>query len=187
MVDHLLERDASLDDDACTCIPATARQIIEKQFECLPLEHRELLEAASVAGVEFTPAQLPEDADIESNSARLEEQCEELVRSGQFLQKRGVAAWSDGVVAARYRFRHALHQEVLYDHISPTRRARLHQQIGERLEAGHGARADEIAGELAMHFERGFDPERAAGYLATLAETPRHRSANDSSLRPEAV
>ena len=46
----------------------------------------------------------------------------------------------------------------------------LHLRTGERLERGHGERAGEIAGELAMHFEHGRDFERAARYREQAGE-----------------
>jgi benzoate/toluate 1,2-dioxygenase reductase subunit len=49
----------------------------------------------------------------------------------------------------------------------------LHQRIGRRLEQAYGARADELASELAVHFERGRDPERAIAYLERAAPLTR--------------
>ena len=54
-----------------------------------------------------------------------------------------------------YRFQHALYQQVLYERLGTARRVQLHRRIGARLEAGYGARAGEIAAQLAVHFERG--------------------------------
>ena len=49
------------------------------------------------------------------------------------------------------------------------RRLRLHRRIGLREEAGYGAQAREHAAELAMHFERGQDYQRAVHYLQQAA------------------
>jgi len=78
---------------------------------------------------------------------------------------------------------HALYQEVLYEQISASRRIRLHRQIGEREEAGHGERAREIADELAVHFERGRDYERAVRYLEQAGQRAVQRSANREAER----
>ena len=94
-----------------------------------------------------------------------------------------MATWPDGTVSGRYGFRHALYQQVLYQQIAEARRIRLHRQIGERLEAGYGERAKEIAPELAMHFERGRDYERAVRYLhAGRGECHCARSAHPKPL-----
>jgi predicted ATPase len=54
---------------------------------------------------------------------------------------------------------------------------RWHRQVGERLEAGYGAQARDIAAELAMHFDRGRDLERAVQYLQIAGEQAVKRSA----------
>jgi len=187
-VDHLLAGDA--DGNAAVSgnleragIADSVRPMIEKHLETLPIDDQGLLEAASVAGAEFSAAALSAALDCDDTSAdRVEHQCKELARHTRFLDESGVTHWPDGTVAGRYRFHHALYQEVLYDRVSLARRIRLHRKIGERIEAGHGSRAGEIAAELAMHFERGGDHRRATTYLAASAETALHRSANDAAI-----
>ena len=68
-------------------------------------------------------------------------------------------------MASRYRFGHALYQEVVYDRIPVGCRTWLHQRIGEWEEQAYGACAGERGTELAMHFERGQDYRRAVHYL----------------------
>jgi hypothetical protein len=58
------------------------------------------------------------------------------------------------------------------------RRARLHRRCGVRLEIGYGARARERAAELAVHFSRGRDFERAVRYLQLAADQAFQRSAH---------
>jgi len=71
---------------------------------------------------------------------------------------------------------------VLYDRVTPTRRARLHRQIGLRLEAGYGQAARTIAAELATHFVRGRDRPRAVHYLELAAEQALNRSAHREAI-----
>ena len=85
----------------------------------------------------------------------MEAQCDALARQQQLVQARGTAVWPDGTVTARYGFRHALYQELLYEQVPVRRRVRWHQQIGTRLEEAFGPRAGEIAAELAVHFAAG--------------------------------
>jgi tetratricopeptide (TPR) repeat protein len=85
--------------------------------------------------------------------------------------------WPDGTLTARYAFGHHLHQELLYDRLSLSRRARLHQRIGRRLESAYGDGAAARAGELALHFSRARDDERTARYLKAAAEHALGRSA----------
>lgn len=108
----------------------------------------------------------------------VEAQCDAIAQQGPFLQPHGPSTWPDGTVAARYGFIHALYQEVLYARIPAGRRTRLHHQIGARQEIAYGAHAREIAAELATHFERGQDLQRAVQYLLYAGENAERRSAH---------
>jgi hypothetical protein len=80
-------------------------------------------------------------------------------------------------LSGRYGWRHALYQEVVYQHLGAGRRARLHRRVGARLEQAYGARAHEVAAELALHFQRGRDARRAVQYLGQAAENAAQRHA----------
>jgi predicted ATPase len=95
----------------------------------------------------------------------VEEQCTGLVRRECVLHTQGASEWPDGTVTTRYRFVHALYQDVLYERVPVAQRVRYYQRIGERAEQGYGERAGEIAAELARHFEQGRDFRRAVHYL----------------------
>src|SRR5262249_56542955 len=94
----------------------------------------------------------------------------------------GEREWPDRTVASRYGFVHALHQNALYQGITPTRRRHLHQAIGEREEVGHNDRTGDIAGALAAHFEQAGDDRRAVRYLAEAADTASRRHANAEAV-----
>jgi predicted ATPase len=141
--------------------------MIEQQFDGLQPEDQRMLEAASVAGVEFAVAAVA--AATETTQAWVEDRCAGLERRAQWLQARGVEEWPDGTVAARYAFRHALYQQVLYDRLPVGRRVQLHRQLGAREAAGYGERAWEKAAELAVHFDRGRDAAQAVPYLRQAA------------------
>ena len=161
-------------------VPEGLRQLIELHLNQVSPEDQTILEAASVAGVEFSAAAVAAGVELEAES--VEARCEALARRTQFLQAIGSEAWPDGTVAARYRFLHALHQEVLYNRIPAGQRMRWHRQIGIRLEAGHGGKAREIAAELAEHFVRGGDAPRAVQYLRHAGENARQRSAYQEAI-----
>ncbi|MEW6269859.1 MAG: AAA family ATPase, partial [Thermodesulfobacteriota bacterium] len=162
-------------DELAATVPQTLRQMVETQIERLTPQEQAVLAVASVAGVEFS-AELAASDGIAPRSA--EECCDALARQGRFLRAVGAAEWPDGTVAARYAFIHALYQNVLYDRVPIGSRVGLHLRIGARLERAHGARAPEIAGELAMHFERGRDFERAIRWRRAAAEAALRRHAH---------
>jgi predicted ATPase/type II secretory pathway predicted ATPase ExeA len=156
-------------------VPLNIRQFIEQQVARLSPEMQQILTAASVAGVEFSTAAVA--AALAVDSASVEQRCAELMQRGQFLCPSGVSTWPDGTVAARYSFCHALYQEVLYYRLTMQQRLGLHRRLGRRLEAAYGARAKEIAAELAGHCMQGRDFSRAVRYLHQAGENAIRRSA----------
>jgi predicted ATPase len=162
-------------EDLATGVPESLRQMIEKQVGRLTPEERRLIEAASVAGIEFSAAAVA--AGLEEQLERVEEWCEGLAKRGQFLQARGTETGAEGRVMGRHGFLHALYQQVLYERVATVRRVRLHRRIGEWGEREYGARVSDLAAELAMHFERGHDYARAVQYLWRAAKNARRRHA----------
>ncbi len=158
-----------------TVIPLGLRELIDKHVSALPAEERRVLEAASVVGAEVTGVAVAAAAD--EMPAKVEDVLERLAREGRFVASSGLHTWPDASVSGSYRFRHALYQASLYSSIAPARRAECHRRIGEREAAAWGERAREHAAELAVHFERGQDLERAAAFLETAGETALGRHA----------
>lgn len=162
-------------------IPLSIRQLLTRQGKRLPAAARALLEAASVAGFEFSAAAAA--AALELQTFDVERHCDALAAQGQFLRRAGIAIWPDGTLAARYAFVHALHQEIWYEQLTPTVLQTYHRRIGLRKEAGFGARASEIAGELAAHFIDGRDLPRAIDYLCLAGASAAQRSAHNEAVR----
>ena len=71
---------------------------------------------------------------------------------------------------------------MLYESLGTARRVKLHQAIGARLEAGYGARAGEIAAQLAVHFERAGAVQRAVYYWQQTGEKAGWRYAYPEAL-----
>ena len=202
LVDHLLEQrllvnsgsrwELRADPETLrTAIPAGLRAIIEPRFELLAVDDRRVLEAASVAGLDFAAHLVARAAPPGSDLADVEyvEQiCDTLARRQEILRAAGESAWPDGSTSARYVFRHALYQEVIYQGLSSSIRRRLHQTIGERLEDAHRGRTGEVASALAAHFERSRDVDRAVHYHTEAAAHARSRVAyQETRLHLEAA
>jgi DNA-binding winged helix-turn-helix (wHTH) protein/predicted ATPase len=156
-------------------VPDSIKQMIEKHIEHLDAAVQRILEAASLAGTEFST--LAVTAALGEDHAMVEARCHELARQRLFIQDCGVQVLPNGQAAGRYGFIHALYQNVLSDRVSSSRRVQFHLRIGDRGEEIYGERAQEIAAELAMHFERGGDYKRAAKYLQRAADNAIRRFA----------
>ena len=161
-------------------VPDNIKQMIERQVDHLGFEKQRTLEAASVAGVEFSTPALA--AGLEEDLAVVEARCSELAFQRQFIQDCGVHELPTGEVVTRYGFVHALYQNVLYERLPEARRVRMHRLIAERGEEVYGERAVQISAELAMHFERGRDYKRAAYYLKQGAENAIRRFAYQEAV-----
>jgi AAA ATPase domain len=166
-------------------VPESLRLMIDREAERLNDADRFLLEAASTAGTHFSAASVA--AAVEQDLVSVEARCDALARESQFLRVADPWQWPDGTVAGSYRFSHELYRSVFYENRSPARARLLHRRIGERLERAYGSRADELATELSIHFDRGGDPARAEGYLEKVVidcnRRGAHREATASILR----
>jgi len=157
-------------------VPSNLRDLIQKQIERLSPDERTVLEAASVAGMECSSAAIA--AGLENTVEWVEEQCEELARRHQFLSPAWLVQLPDGSVTPRHRFIHVLYREVPYRMIPPMRRSQIHRRIAEQGVVIYGDRVNEIAAELAMHFEESRDWHRAVKYLIQASENATRKSAH---------
>jgi DNA-binding winged helix-turn-helix (wHTH) protein/predicted ATPase len=161
-------------------VPESLRQMLIQQLERLSVEEQRVLEAASVAGVEFSAAAVA--AGLEIGVVEAESRCEDLARRQQWLRSIGIDEWPDGTVAGRYVFIHALYHNVVYERITAARRIHLHRRLGTCEEEAFGLQARDIAAELAVHFEHGRDYRRAVQYLRYAAETASQRYAHREAI-----
>jgi DNA-binding winged helix-turn-helix (wHTH) protein/predicted ATPase len=167
-------------DKVSVGVPDSIKQMIDKQVDHLDPEEQRILEAASVAGAEFSTFALA--AELGRDQASVETWCDQLARRRQFIQDCGVRLLPNGETISRYGFIHALYQNVLYERVPAARRVQLHRRLGDQAEAFYGDRAGEIAAELAMHFERGRDYERATKYLQQAAVLAQRLYANEDAI-----
>jgi DNA-binding winged helix-turn-helix (wHTH) protein len=156
-------------------LPESLRQLVDDQLQGLSVEERRLLEAAAVAGMEFSPGWVA--AALDTDVLEVEGRCEALARRHLFLDSDPGPAGPDRRLADRYRFRHALYPQIVYEGLPAARRRQLHRRVGESKETAFGSRGAEIAAELAVHFEQAGDAPRAVRYLGQAAQKALGRSA----------
>jgi predicted ATPase len=149
-------------------VPRSIRQMIERNLERLKPEEQAVLEGASVAGAQFSAALVA--AALERQQEEVEACCTRLSRHEQFIAEQGPVVWPDGTIAAGFRFHHAFYQEVLYGRLPVGHRLQLHRLVAAREEAGYGERAGEIATELADHYRRANEKNKAIHYSRLAAE-----------------
>jgi tetratricopeptide (TPR) repeat protein len=145
-------------DALAQTVPPSAALLVEQGLDRLDEDDVETLEAAAVAGDEFSAAAVAAASNRPEED--VEARCATLARRGLFLRVSG----------ERFSFVHPLHRQALYHRVTPRRRARYHGAVGVHLETVYGAHTDEHVGELAMHFDRAGDAARAVEYLRRAAE-----------------
>jgi len=161
-------------------LPESLQQLLVRRLETLTPRARLVLEAASVVGETFAVAAVA--AGVQRPVEDVEMVCAELAAQQNFIADTGLTVWPDGTSGGGYRFQHALYQQALYEQLGLTRRAQLHRRIGARLEAGYGARAVEIASQLAVHCEHGHETQRAIYYLQQAGENAARRNAHHEAV-----
>ena len=132
LVDHLLEQASARASGGRlgvvreapptlrTAIPDGLRAVIEPRLERLTHDELRVLEAASVAGPEFAAHAVARAAPPASDLGDVEvveQLCDVLARRQEILRAAGESAWPDGTTSARYAFRHALYQQVIYQRL----------------------------------------------------------------------
>jgi predicted ATPase len=105
-------------------VPEGLRALLLKQVEGLGAAAQQVLEAASVSGLHFTPAEVA--AMVQGAVADVEALCDSLTRQGAVIWAQDFLTWPDGTATVRYGFRHVLYREVLYERLGMAQRARCH-------------------------------------------------------------
>jgi len=156
-------------------VPETLQQLIEAQFQQLSAQEQSVLRTACVAGERFAAWAIA--IAPESEPGGVEEVCQGLAERLQFIKAAGIRDMAKGPVSAHFEFRHSLYREVLYRRLSEGNRSRLHRLLAQRLHALPDAAKQELATELSLHFERGYEYEHAVRYLILAANNAAGRFA----------
>jgi len=182
LFDYLAPQGQSISADLAAieaALPQGLRDLIALQMAQLSADERQILEVASIAGMEFAAASVAAGAGLTAES--VEHYCDRLAQQGQFIEDHGLAIWPDGTSSGRYQFRHVLYKQALAQGLTSARRARLHRQIADQLETAFGERTREIAGELANHYEQAGTAEKTVRYCIVLTGIALERAAQSEA------
>ena len=154
-------------------IPPTVQGILAARIDRLPPAEKDLLQTLAVIGKEF---QLSLVRAVVSTSA------DELARMLDDLQLGEFIYEQPAVGDVEYTFKHALTQEVAYNSVLNERRKQLHERIGAAIETLYAASIDDHLSELAHHYARSGNADKAAEYLARAGLQAFGRSAYREAL-----
>jgi predicted ATPase len=168
---------SSLDWDV---LPARVEGVIEERIARLDKGLREILTVASIEGEEFKAeavAQVRSRPELET----LRQLSGQLERKHRLVSAHGMAQFGS-VRLSLFRFSHNLFQQYLYDSLDEIERSYLHRDVGEVLEALFGEQTQEVAPQLAHHFEQAGIANKAAAYRLQAG-----KRAHALSAHPEAA
>ncbi len=144
-------------------IPEGIREVIGRRLGRLSESTNRMLGLAAVIGREFDVALLAKVAETTEDVVL--DAVDEATAAALLSEVRGSHDW--------FTFRHALIRMTLYEELSAPRRARLHQRVGEALEALAGATPGARIEELAYHWlaaTHAADAGKAIGYARQAGE-----------------
>lgn len=163
-------------------LPTRVEGVIEERIGRLQDELRQVLTVGSVQGEDFTAEVIARvrQADAGGLIRRLSS---ELDRQHRLIHAEGIRRLDPGGQRiSLFRFQHNLFRTYLYHELSEAERAYLHEDVGNAIEALYGEQADEMAVQLALHFETAGVTEKARHYLQKAGEQATSRFANDEAL-----
>jgi len=161
-------------------VPQSLQQMLEVQFERLTPAEQQALEAGSVVGEHFSAWAIATAVDEKPD--RIEDLCDQLAARQQLIKASAIQEIPNAWATAHYEFRHALYRQAIYRRIAPGKRARLHRTVAERLRTVSGPQQQQVASEIAFHFENAGEYEQATRYLILAAENAAGRFAYRDSI-----
>jgi ABC-type oligopeptide transport system substrate-binding subunit/DNA-binding SARP family transcriptional activator len=159
-------------------LPATLSDAIQARVRRLNEESREALRLAAVLGREF-------DFDL-LKTVWARDEGEVLEALDELFRHRLIEEGS-GAMARDYAFSHHKIQEVIYADMARRHRQHIHARVGMAMESVYGAGVDELAGELAFHFQEGRQhdetlTEKAITYLLQAGDRARTFYAHQEAI-----
>ncbi|MEW6296360.1 MAG: adenylate/guanylate cyclase domain-containing protein [Thermodesulfobacteriota bacterium] len=154
-------------------LPPTVQAVLTSRIDRLPPEEKELLQTLAVIGKEFSLGLLkqvvdqPEDA-LQRRLAHL--------REAEFIYEH------PAFPEPEYVFKHALTQEVAYTSLLQERRKILHERAARAIETSFPSRLEDHYSELAAHYSRSGNTQKAVDYLQRAGQQATQRSAHAEAI-----
>jgi class 3 adenylate cyclase/tetratricopeptide (TPR) repeat protein len=154
-------------------IPPTVQGILVARIDRLAPDEKALLQQLAVIGRQF-PMSLIRQVLTQSEA--------DLYRLLASLQRKEFLYEQPAFPESEYIFKHALTQEVAYGTVLQEQRKALHEQTAQAIEALFHDRLEEHYDELARHYSRGGNTEKAIEYLELAGKQAVQQSANAEAI-----
>ncbi len=136
-------------------VPTSIRGVIAARIDRLETGRRRVLQEASVVGREFL-------YDIIRKVATATDQLDPSLSD---LERADLIRERPDQTDLEYFFKHALTQDVAYDGLLKSERARLHARAAAAIEEQFAGRLEEVTETLAFHYSEGGVVDKAVHYL----------------------
>jgi class 3 adenylate cyclase len=154
-------------------ISPTAQGVLAARIDRLAVEEKEFLQQLAVIGREF-PLSLVRHVVTQPE--------DELYRILASLQRKEFLYEQPAFPEVEYIFKHALTQEVAYNSLLIERRKTLHERTAQAMEEVYRHRLEDHYSELAYHYSRSGNTQKAINYLQLAGQQAVQRSANVEAI-----
>ncbi|HEY0394159.1 MAG TPA: AAA family ATPase [Candidatus Elarobacter sp.] len=169
---RIVERRWSYDGSPANAVPPAVRGALDSRLARLDDAAKALAETAATIGRAFGAELLRETTGwLESD----------VLDALETLIDRRIVGEHGGGASGEYAFTHSLVQTVLYDAIPEKARARRHRRVAHVMSQLYAEQRDDVAAALALHWERGNEPELAAGEYVRAARRALSVYANEEA------
>ncbi|MGQ0604845.1 MAG: ATP-binding protein [Anaerolineales bacterium] len=164
-------------------VPATLTGVLQARLDGLPMKERDTLQQASIVGRVFWENVVQRlrhpEAVVPEPPAYTEDRLKSL--SGkELIFPHEESVFGD---SAEYIFKHALLYDVTYESVLKRLRRAYHAQVAQALIEVSGERANENAGRIGEHFERGGEPLPAAEWYWRAGKQAQDTYAPEAALK----
>jgi predicted ATPase/DNA-binding SARP family transcriptional activator len=161
-------------------LPVRVEAVIEERISQLSDDLRAIMTIASVEGEDFT-AQVVASIH-KTNERNIIHQLSEDLRKRHRMVDEGGSLWVGNSRLHQFRFRHILFQQHLYNGLGMMEREILHNEVAVALETLYGIEADDIAPQLAYHFLKAGNQDKAIQYMTTAGHQAQSAYANQEAI-----
>jgi predicted ATPase len=154
-------------------LPPTVQGILAARIDRLPAAEKDLLQTLAVIGKEFSLGLLKQVVN------KPEDELQPLLfhlQAAEFIYEQ------PAFPEVEYTFKHALTQEVAYTSLLQERRKLLHERTARAIEALFHSRLEDHYGDLAYHYSRSGNTQKAVEYLHLAGQQAVRRSANTEAI-----
>ena len=154
-------------------IPTTVQGILAARIDRLSTEEKSLIQQLAVIGRQF-PASLIKHVVSQSE--------DDLYRLLASLQAKEFLYEQPAFPEVGYIFKHALTQDVAYRTVLQEQRKTLHERTARAMEGLYRTSVGDHYSELAHHYSRSGNAQKAVEYLGLAGHQATQRSANDEAV-----